>query len=181
MQIEREAVEAARSGGDALEALIVRLWPEAYRIAFAIVRDRGMAEDAAQEACATIAHRLNSLKSSDAFAAWSYRVMTSRALDAVRSRRPLTSLDEVRRVKAHVDSDDAFAISEALGLLEPRQRATILLHYYAGLNSAEIGAALAIAPVTVRFHLMRARAALRKALAIIDAPNPLEGVLVDVQ
>jgi hypothetical protein len=62
MKIGREAVEAARSGGDALDTLIAELWPEAYRLAFGILRDRGLAEDAAQEACATIAARLNSLR-----------------------------------------------------------------------------------------------------------------------
>jgi DNA-directed RNA polymerase specialized sigma24 family protein len=56
------------------------------------------------------------------------------------------------------------------------------LHYYGGLNSVEIGAALGIAPVTVRFHLMRARAALRKALAVTDSTRPLEEEgLLDVQ
>lgn len=181
MLIGREAVEAARLGGEALEALIGRLWPDAYRVAFAIVRDRGLAEDAAQEACATIARRLSSLKDSGAFTAWSYKIITNRALDTVRSRPASASLDEVRRVKTHIDSGDAFDLNEALGTLEPRQRATILLHYYGGLNSGEIGAALGIAPVTVRFHLMRARAALRKALAVADAAHPTEGVLLDVR
>ncbi|MGA8576759.1 MAG: sigma-70 family RNA polymerase sigma factor [Candidatus Cybelea sp.] len=180
MKVEREVVEAARSGGDALDALIAELWPEAYRLAFGILRDRGLAEDAAQEACATIARRLSSLRDADAFTAWSYKIMTSRALDTAR-RRPLAqSLDELGRAGVCVEYGDSLDLYDALGSLEPRQRAAILLHYYAGLSSSEIAAALGVAPATVRFHLMRARAALRKALAVTDVARSLDEVLPDV-
>jgi RNA polymerase sigma-70 factor (ECF subfamily) len=181
MTIEPEAVEAARAGGDALEALIVRLWPEAYRVAFGIVRDRALAEDAAQEACATIALRLRSLKSATAFGAWSYKIIASRALDAVRNRPLETDLDEADRAQPPVERGDALDLYEALGSLEPRQRAVSLLHYYGGLNSVEIGSAIGIAPVTVRFHLMRARAALRKALAVTEVAQSLEEAISHVR
>jgi RNA polymerase sigma-70 factor (ECF subfamily) len=180
MKIGREAVEAARSGGDALDTLIAELWPEAYRLAFGILRDRGLAEDAAQEACATIAARLNSLRDADAFAAWTCKIVTSRALDAARRRPIARSLDELRTADVYVEYGDSLDLHDALGSLEPRQRAVILLHYYAGLSSVEIAAALGIAPATVRFHLMRARAMLRRILAVIESAHPLDEVLTDV-
>jgi RNA polymerase sigma-70 factor, ECF subfamily len=180
MRIEPKAVEAARLGGDALEALIVQIWPEAYRIAFGIVRDRALAEDAAQEACATIACRLRSLKNSGAFGTWSYKIIASRALDALRNIRHEAGLDEADRTQTWVEEGDALDLYGALGSLEARQRAIILLRYYGGLNSVEIGSAIGIAPVTVRFHMMRARAALRKALAVTDVAHPLEEIISHV-
>ena len=56
-------IESAQGGSEALEELIAAVWPEAYRLALVILRDRGLAEDAAQEACAAIARSLTSLKS----------------------------------------------------------------------------------------------------------------------
>ncbi|HEY5340056.1 MAG TPA: sigma-70 region 4 domain-containing protein, partial [Candidatus Aquilonibacter sp.] len=45
----------------------------------------------------------------------------------------------------------------ALGVLPPRQRAVIALHYYADLNSREIAAVLAVPDGTVRYLLALAR------------------------
>lgn len=45
-------VEAAQSGGRAeIERLLQTIWPDAYRLAFAVLGDRQSAEDAAQEGC----------------------------------------------------------------------------------------------------------------------------------
>jgi DNA-directed RNA polymerase specialized sigma24 family protein len=68
MPIERELVERARSSAGAMERLIERVWPQAYRLAWGILRDRGLAEDAAQEACAAIAASLSGLHDAGAFA-----------------------------------------------------------------------------------------------------------------
>jgi RNA polymerase sigma-70 factor (ECF subfamily) len=166
LSIERELLERARrQDGSALESLIAIVWPEAYRLAVSILRDRGLAEDAAQEACAAIAASLHSLKSLDAFPAWSYRIVVSHALGASRIRQRTVGLDEAAWLGAGLDGTDALDLHEALALLSPLQRATVLLHYYAGYNSAEIAAVMGLAASSVRFHLMRARSALRKALS----------------
>jgi DNA-directed RNA polymerase specialized sigma24 family protein len=67
MDVDGAMVERARLGGSELDSLIAAIWPEAFRVAFGILRDRGLAEDAAQEACATIARDLLALKRVDAF------------------------------------------------------------------------------------------------------------------
>jgi RNA polymerase sigma factor (sigma-70 family) len=56
-------------------------------------------------------------------------------------------------------------LHNALAALTPKRRALILLHYYAGLNSAEIAVATGSPASTIRFQLMLARRALRKALS----------------
>ncbi len=182
LRIEREVLERARNqGGSALEPLIALVWPEAYRLALSILRDRGLAEDAAQEACAAIAASLHSLKSLDAFPAWSYRIVVSRALGTARTRQRTQSLDEAAALGDGFDPSDALDLYEALASLSPLQRAVVLLHYYAGYNSAEIAAVTGLAASSVRFHLMRARAALRKALSETADRHSYHEVFSDVQ
>lgn len=176
---EPEAVERARFGGAALDALIEQVWPDAYRLSFAILHDRGLAEDAAQEASATIARRLDSLRENSAFSAWSSRIVARHALDAARRRPQTLNLADSGASVAPADSADALDLQAALASLDPRRRTVILLHYYAGLSSAEIADVLRVSPATVRFHLMRARAALRRALTVTISPPSANEVLTD--
>ncbi|HEY6450917.1 MAG TPA: sigma-70 family RNA polymerase sigma factor [Candidatus Cybelea sp.] len=180
LKIEPEVVESAQAGSEALEPLIAAVWPEAYRVALVILRDRGLAEDAAQEACAAIARSLTSLKSSDAFAAWSYKIVVSHALASARRRRRTESLDALADRGVGFDRSGTLDLYAALASLTPLQRAAILLRYYAGLSSSEISAATGVPSPTVRFHLMRARRALRTALSAGPNPFSYDEALTDV-
>ncbi len=165
MLIDRRLVDEARGGGAALEALITAVWPEAYRIAFAIVRDRGLAEDAAQDACARIAASLSQLNDSGGFVSWSSRIAARHAIDAVRRRKRFETLDAAVERAANFDTSEALDLYEAMASLPVIQRAAIVLHYYAGFSSSEIAAATGQPASTIRFHLMLARRTLRKALS----------------
>jgi RNA polymerase sigma-70 factor (ECF subfamily) len=169
LSVDDGAIEAARSGGAGVDRLIAAVWPEAYRIAFGVLRDRGLAEDAAQEACASIARGLPSLKNTAAFSTWSYKIIVNRAISAARARPRTLTLDSSIESGVHVDRTVAVDLSNALSRLSVVQRAAVILHYYAGLNSREIAAATGVTSATVRFHLMLARRALRKALSSDDA------------
>lgn len=164
LDLDRSLIAAAKGDPAALERLIAAVWPEAYRVAWTVLRDRGFAEDAAQEACASIARSLRNLKDDRAFAAWAYKIVVSKAIGAAR-RPQLQPLAEQHDRAVSPDHTDALDLSNALGALTPVQRATVLLHYYAGFNSSEIAAAMALPASTVRFHLMLARRALRAALS----------------
>jgi RNA polymerase sigma factor (sigma-70 family) len=52
----------------------------------------------------------------------------------------------------------------ALGSLSPRQRAVVVLRYYAGYEPSEIAGILGTSAPTVRVHLMRARRRLAELL-----------------
>lgn len=165
LSLESGLIETARTERAGLERLIAAVWPEAYRIALSILRDPGLAEDAAQEACAAMARMLPSLKNTAVFPAWMYKIIVNCALTIARRRTHPQTLDDARGASIHFDRSDALDLYRALGRLPHEQRAVIVLHYYAGLNSAEIAAATGSPPSTIRFRLMLARRALRKALS----------------
>jgi RNA polymerase sigma-70 factor (ECF subfamily) len=183
LELEASLIDGARSGGANLEQLIRAVWPEAYRIAFSMLRDRGLAEDAAQEACAAIARSLPSLKKTDGFSAWSYRIIVNHAIVAARRRQRAQSLDELPAAAGAADRSEALDLHDALMKLPVEQRGAIVLHYYVGLNSREIAASTGLPPSTVRFHLMLARRTLHKALSAVPEPNalPSEEVLSNVR
>jgi RNA polymerase sigma-70 factor, ECF subfamily len=148
-----------------LDQLLTQLWPQAYRIAFGILHDRQSAEDAAQDACALAARKFSTLKDSSAIRSWMYKIVVNRAITLGRQRRPMDLLEAADERCITSDPTDRLDLYRALAALPLRQRAAVILHYYVGLNSAEIAEACGFPPGSVRFQLMLARRALRKALA----------------
>ena len=107
LSVDPALVDAAKTDDACLERLVASVWSEAFRVAAAIVRDAALAEDVAQEACATMARSLRALKDSRTFAAWFYRIVSNRAVSAVRTRRPTVPIENAQLPAAHFDSSDA--------------------------------------------------------------------------
>lgn len=166
LAIDPALVESAMVETAAMEQLIEAVWPEAYRVALAVLGDRGLAEDAAQDACATIVRTLGALRNAGTFATWTYRIAVNAAITIARRHPRVQSLDRVANRSSAVDRAEAVDLGNALAALPVVQRAVILLHYYAGLTSREIAAATGLPASTIRFHIMLARRALRRALAV---------------
>lgn len=131
LSLDPALIEAARSSPDSLEPLIAAVWPEAFRLAAAILRDRALAEDAAQEACVSMAAALPSLKGTGAFRTWFYRLVVNEAITISRRRRETATLDDVTFLAMETDNALALDISRALQRLPTEQRVVVLLHYYA--------------------------------------------------
>lgn len=94
LDLDDRVIEDARFGGPALDVLITAVWPEAYRIALTVLRDPGLAEDAAQEACASIARSLPNLKNSSGFRGWSYKTIVRCAITLARRRPRTEAIDD---------------------------------------------------------------------------------------
>jgi RNA polymerase sigma factor (sigma-70 family) len=175
------ALASAASSGDegAHEALIRVLWPNAYRIAWSILGERGAAEDAAQAACAAICAKLGTLSDTRAFVAWAYRIVVSHARDHARARsrlqlRETSGYDEAMG-STRDDPSERLDLEAAIGRLPEPLRLALELHYFVGLTSREAGTALGVPAATVRFRLMMARRRLRPLLCDSTAsPAALE-------
>jgi len=157
-----QLIDRAISGSvEALERLLEAIWPDAYRIAYSIVRERAAAEDAAQEACAIVYRKIATLRSAAAFRVWLYRIVTREAL-----RQPQRSAQQSFEAPQQntPDRESRLDVGRALDSLSPDLRAVVILHYYAELTSKEIAAILSIPAPTVRFRLMLARGRLRPLL-----------------
>lgn len=167
--VDPSLVREAQRDSAALETLLIAVWPEAYRVAFGVLHDRGLAEDAAQEACASIALGLPALRFNEAFYKWMYRIIIRHAMVSAKRIEKVAG-DDLPPEPSTVSSDDErLDIFAAIAALPKPQRAAVVLRYYAGFNSSEIAAVLGAPAPTIRFRLMVARRTLRRALAMIDS------------
>jgi DNA-directed RNA polymerase specialized sigma24 family protein len=142
-----------------LEELYRARRPDFCRVAAAIAGDRGLGEDAVQEAFAKAVRKRRSYRRRGSLEAWVWRIVVNAARDA-RRRRPL--LADARELRLAETNGHGPRIP--LELLTDRQREVLFLHYYADLDYATIAEALGISPGTVGATLSTARGALRRAL-----------------
>jgi len=142
-----------------LEELYRARRPEFCRVAAAIAGDRGLGEDAVQEAFAKAVRKRRSYRRRGSLEAWVWRIVVNAARDA-RRRRPLfPEPGELRLAETN-----GHGPTLPLELLTERQREVLFLHYYADLDYATIADTLGISPGTVGATLSTARGVLRRAL-----------------
>jgi RNA polymerase sigma-70 factor, ECF subfamily len=157
-----EIVGAAYSGdAGAAEQLVATIWVPCFRLAATVIGDPGLAEDAAQEACAIVHRKVRSLRHIEAFDAWLYRIVM-RESNRVRRRREVVA-EAPERSNAG-DDTTSIDVWQALATLSPRMRDVTVLFYFDDLKSNEIAAILRIPHATVRTRLARARERLRDLL-----------------
>jgi RNA polymerase sigma-70 factor, ECF subfamily len=158
-----EIVALALTGDDAAaERLIAAVWPGCFRLAASVLGDRGLAQDAAQEACVIVHRKIRSLRSAEAFDAWLYRIVM-RESARVRRRNPAAREQPVEPA-AGGEETAPVDVWRALASLPPDLRDVTVLFYFDDLKSEEIAAILRVRHPTVRTRLARARERLRGLL-----------------
>lgn len=165
--LESIIARARRGDPGAVEALIEQYWPQAYRIAYSVVRDHQQAEDVAQEGCARVVAGLRSLRSHRAFASWARRIVVNTACSCVRtSWRQLPAVPLSSRLETPADDSgtERLNFEATTDRLQPIYRVPLVLHYVHGYSSAEIGKMLDLPAATVRSRLKVARDRLRQHL-----------------
>ena len=136
--------------------------------------DGERAGDVVQEAFVRVWERLGDLKEPASFGPWLCGIVRNLAIDALRRSRlrPVAdpeNVDPFQRVAPdpHDELDlqeQRRLVAEALQELDETSRPVVVMRYYEGLSSKEIGEALGIAPAAVDMRLSRARQQLRKKL-----------------
>jgi len=175
---EGELVERAKRGDlDAYELLVRQHERFAYRMAYAIVRDAGDAEEATQDAFLKAYRALARFRRGAPFRPWLSKIVINEA----RSRRRKSvrvsaiaarAIANEPGVNAH-DSADAAAIfaeqrnvlTAAIDRLPERSRDVVTCRYLLELSEEETAAALGIRPGTVKSRLSRALAKLEAELS----------------
>ena len=170
---EGRVVSAAVAGDRAAFEMIVRRYDEGLRVlAWHVLGDRDLMDDALQDAYVKAFVGLRQFRREAALGTWLYRIVYTTCLTYLRRRRPHLSYDaelDLRSQASIEDLDDLVAdrcdIGTALESLPPELCATVLLAYREGFSYEEIGEALEIAPGTVGSRLNHARKLLRQTLS----------------
>lgn len=165
-------LDAARQGDlNAFGELLRTHERMVYNLALRIVRDRGAAEDLAQDTFLQLHQHLGRIESEAHLRRWLRKTVTHRAIDHTRraAHRPEAALDEATLVLGVVGREPdpwlAAALRALVADLPPRPRAVVVLRFQEDLDVGEIAATLDLPVNTVKSHLRRALLVLRTRAA----------------
>ena len=150
---------------------MVSRWPELVRLGYALTGDRWLAEDLAQTALASACTSWWRVRRADDPDAYVRRILINASNRRFRRRRPAEEargLPEAPLADPAALADQRSDLMAALRGLPPRQRAIIVLRYWADLNDAQVAALLGCSEGTVRSQAWRALAKLRVSTALVD-------------
>ena len=174
----RPLVDRAKQGDEeAFGALARTVGDRCMAIAYRILRDADLAEDAVQTALVAAWKQLPSLRDPDRFEPWLHRMLVNACYaEARRSRRWAANirampLDGAAAADDVLTVDDRDQIERGLRRLPVDQRAVLVFHHYLGLTLPEVADRLGIPVGTAKSRLHYASVALRSSLEA-DARTP---------
>jgi len=165
---EEQIVESARRGdAGSFGTLYERHYATMVWLAYSILLDRTLAEDAAQQAFAKACEKLSDLKRVDRFKPWLARICRNEAHQVIRDRRrsaPPPPMGAACVGPSEPEGPDLGLVKAAVDQLGPMYREIVILHYYNGMDYRQIASMLGIAGHTVRGRLFRARRQIERTL-----------------
>jgi RNA polymerase sigma-70 factor (ECF subfamily) len=176
---DADLLAGARAGDSrACRAIVERYQRLLYSIAYKLLGDHGEADDAVQQVFIRFFEKVDRLRRAKALKTYLARSTTNECIDRLRrlKRRQTISLEGLGAAETLAVEDAqtpqenikrkelAALIQWALAQLSVKQRKVVVLSFTEGLSYAEIAEVLGCEEVTVRTHLHRARARLRKLL-----------------
>jgi RNA polymerase sigma-70 factor, ECF subfamily len=139
-----------------------------YGVAYSILRDHSEAEDALQDAMLKAWKSWGSLRDESARQTWLVRICVNHCINRrsglrLRPSRVATASDaatpDPRFEGRLIDLDRSYRA------LSPKQRAAVFLHYHHGYSIDECADLMSCRAGSVRTHLARALASMRKEMA----------------
>ncbi len=165
-------MKSVRTMVDARERTLERMMDEygnsVVRVCFLFLKDRQLAQDAAQESFVKAWRAMDSLKDNGAEKAWLMKIAANTCKNMLRSRYfrmvdRSVSTDDLPEPASEDRQTDESLLREVLALPD-KYREAVVLHYYQELTAEETAQALGIPAATVRTRLKRARELLKTRL-----------------
>jgi RNA polymerase sigma-70 factor (ECF subfamily) len=174
----RALVDRAKQGDEeAFGALARTVGDKCMAIAYRILRDADLAEDAVQTALVSAWKELPTLRDPDRFEPWLHRMLVHACYAEARRSRRWAANVRALPLEGASTSDDILTVNDrdelerGLRRLPPDQRAVLVFHHYLGLTLPEVADRLGIPVGTAKSRLHYASVALRSSLEA-DARSP---------
>ena len=179
--MDTELIGRAQHGDEeAFASLAVAAGDRLHAVAFRILRDTDLAEDASQQALLTIWRDLPQLRDPARFDAWSYRLLVRACYaEAGRTRRWAPNLrllpaDEPMAMDELGSVVDRDQLERGFRRLSIDHRTVVVLHHYLDMPLDGIAETLGISPGTAASRLHYAMRGLRAALDADARPTARE-------
>ena len=176
---DEQVVRHVLTGQTALFEILMRRHNERlYRVARAIVRDDGEAEDVMQQAYVNAYANLRQFAGKARFSTWLTRIAVNESLARARRRGKyelydddLSNVEPFMADESHLDPEREVFSGELRALLEwaidrlpDGAREVFVLREVEGLSTAEVADGLGVSEDVVKTRLSRAKAALRRTV-----------------
>jgi RNA polymerase sigma factor (sigma-70 family) len=155
---DKEGTKAVTDNPAVLEHLFQVEYPGMVRLAFTLVGSNAEAEDLVQDSFVEVSRRLDEI---DKPGAYLRSAVVSRCRSALRRRRVMHQHPPEAPGSL---TNDANELWDVLADLPEDQRIAVVLRYYGSYRSSEIAKIMDMPAATVRSHLRRGLATLRKDL-----------------
>ena len=165
---DRLARRAVKGDERAFAAIFRRYHQSLYRYCLAIVGDSQDAQDALQNTMVKVLRALPGEERQIELKPWLYRIAHNESIELLRRRRETRQLDPELAAPGPGLAEEAASrerlrrLISDLDELPERQRGALVMRELAGLDFAEIGAALGTSPAVARQTLYEARLSLRQ-------------------
>ena len=179
---DRIAISRIKQGDvSAVEALVKQYQVQAVHAAYAILHDRGLAEDVAQTAFIKVLEKIHQYDETRPFAPWFFRIVVNDALKIAKKRKRSISLDEqldeptlqlaewlrspeLQPEQLIEQKETRRNILKAMQQLRPEQRAVIVMRYFLEMSEADMSARMDRPLSTIKWWLRDARRRLRNLI-----------------
>ena len=192
---EQELVQRLQAGdAETFDALFRQYFQKVFRQATHLLGNAAEAEEVVQEVFLAIYEKAHTFRGEAAFTTWLYRLTTNAAFSRLRRRKrshevaiedylPQFQPDGHHLVRPVVDwsanLEERLAdaqlqqlLRQAIELLQPLDKAVLVLSDFEDLSNKEIGEALGLTVLAVKARLHRARLFLRGQLAVTFGHSP---------
>lgn len=181
---EQEAIRQCQAGNlTALGALFELHQNSVFRTSYGIVRRHDLAEDVTQQVFVELFNSIRRYDVRRPFPPWLHRIAVHRSLDELRRRKlrdvPIEAAADIPSQstspeQAAEEAELRLAVRNALGSLEPKHRAAVVLRYYQGFTEAETAVALGCRLGTVKSRVHYALRRLRENFAALSPHSTME-------
>jgi RNA polymerase sigma-70 factor, ECF subfamily len=164
---DRSIVLAAQDGDEeALASVLRTLGERLLPLASALCGGSGEADALLGDTLSRVYEHIGDLREPEAINSWSRRVMVRKFIDQRRwfRRRPKVSIDTVELATPLGTSAEQLDLRNAVGRLDRRDRALLVLHYWQRVPIAECARELDIPEGTAKSRLNAALRRLRREL-----------------
>lgn len=169
MEIEKDARSVSREG---LDELFQQHADGAFRLAYLLTGDRGVAEDLVQDAFVRLCGRFAHIRRREAFGSYLRQTVVNLCRGHHRRRYVERLFTQRSRAgKRHDQIPDVEARSElmdALASLPERQRAAVVLRHYTDLSERQVAEILDCSVGNVKSLTSRGLSSLRARLEVTD-------------
>ena len=175
-------IEAGRNGdARAFNSLVLKWEKRVYNIALRMLRDRGEAEEATQEAFLLAWRNIRKFRRDSKFSTWLCRIVVNHCLTRLQQRpsgirQTLPEENETfissgfqvaeTQTESLLRDERQRLILDALARLSPDQRAVVELKFFQEMTFEEIGAVLNVPLSTIKSRLYSGLAELRVKLKL---------------